>query len=244
MTAQTTITCTKSQFAFYLGKAFVPVTALSPDQFSELSEVIDGLVRQADEHRGTFTGHSAYLDLDFTVYPEPTFRTCCGAAMTGPHEDGCLGPTAVTGENDETEFCGCPKRADGDHAQGCSAGLDLLNGLDAPTKPKPLTDTGCTWPSGIHQEAANGRCPRCGKAVKSEITIPTVTDAQRDEARDSAYATAHHAVRVLRRQLDIGQLNPETFDQFGDALKAAAGHLRIANGDEGTPMWVARFLAS
>lgn len=68
--ASTVITCTKSEFAFYLGKAFAPVTALSPDQFSELSEVVDGLVRQSNQHRGTFTGYSAYLDCQFTVTPD------------------------------------------------------------------------------------------------------------------------------------------------------------------------------
>jgi hypothetical protein len=65
-------------------------------QADELDEVIDGLVRQADQRRGTYTGYSAYLDCQFTVTPDPGFHACCGAATMGPHEHGCLGILRAT----------------------------------------------------------------------------------------------------------------------------------------------------
>lgn len=67
MTATTTITCTKSQFREALVTEYQHNVTFDE---GTLDEVIDGLVRQANEHRGTFEGHSAYLDLDFTVTPD------------------------------------------------------------------------------------------------------------------------------------------------------------------------------
>lgn len=63
-----TITCTKSQFGPRLSAMFY---ACAPDgAVAELVTVIDGLVRVAREHQGTFTGYNAYLDLAFTVTPD------------------------------------------------------------------------------------------------------------------------------------------------------------------------------
>lgn len=70
MPAQTQITCTKSEFAKRLRAEFRNEHTAERWSGLELDEVIDGLVRQANAHAGVFTGHSAYLDLDFTVSPD------------------------------------------------------------------------------------------------------------------------------------------------------------------------------
>lgn len=70
MTASTTIICTKSEFGPRLSAEFV--TPAPDHAVAELVVVVDGLVRQAEAHRGVFTGHSAYLDCDFIAYPDET----------------------------------------------------------------------------------------------------------------------------------------------------------------------------
>jgi hypothetical protein len=85
-----TITCTKSKFRENLRNRYVTGVVIDRAQADELDEVIDGLVRQADEHRGTFTGHSAYLDLDFTVTPDsaaPDCPVCATEGNAGEHHN-------------------------------------------------------------------------------------------------------------------------------------------------------------
>lgn len=71
-TTSTVITCTKSKFgdALRLAHAVALSDTTGAVDKAELNEVIDGLVRQADQHRGTFTGYNAYLDCQFTVVPD------------------------------------------------------------------------------------------------------------------------------------------------------------------------------
>lgn len=59
------IECTKGEFIDHLRQAFEDLYWTTDGR-----EVIDGLVRQANEHRGVFEGHSAYLDCDFIAYPD------------------------------------------------------------------------------------------------------------------------------------------------------------------------------
>jgi hypothetical protein len=66
----TTITCIKSEFRANLRNHYATGVVIDKAQADELDEVIDGLVRQANKHRGTFEGYSAYLDCDFTVTPD------------------------------------------------------------------------------------------------------------------------------------------------------------------------------
>jgi hypothetical protein len=80
--AMTTITCIKSEFAHRLRQAYPRGIVIDARAANELNEVIEGLVKQANEHRGTFSGHSAYLDLDFTVTPDK--------AMPGEHARGAI----------------------------------------------------------------------------------------------------------------------------------------------------------
>lgn len=62
--------CTKSEFLARLTAEFVePVRGTNEDTLA-LREVLSGLAVQADQHRGVFTGHSEYLDLDYTVWPD------------------------------------------------------------------------------------------------------------------------------------------------------------------------------
>ena len=99
--ATTTITCTKSQFKAALEAKFLPVDHA---RFSgiTLASVINGLVKWANEQRGTATGHNAYLDLDFTVYPD-------GEDPRNP------ATVHFTGVDDGT-LCGMPSRVlDGAH---------------------------------------------------------------------------------------------------------------------------------
>lgn len=89
MTASTTITitCTKSEFGARLRNEFVNGAIDARANVAELNEVIDGLVKQANNHRGTFAGHSAYLDCDFTVTPDdPSMANCaaCGGSPEYP----------------------------------------------------------------------------------------------------------------------------------------------------------------
>lgn len=70
MTATTTITCTKSEFSKRLFEAFIAPVRDTERDTGELNEVICGLVVQANGHQGMFSGHSAYLNLDFTVHPD------------------------------------------------------------------------------------------------------------------------------------------------------------------------------
>ena len=153
----TKITCTKSEFSQVLAVEFVGAT-------SEMQDVIDGLVRQANAHRGVFTGHSAYLDLDFTVTPDdPSMANCavCGGSPAYP-------------------------------ARNCIA--------------------------SFHDSA--------------EIVIPAVTGAQRDQAHRAAYDTAHNVGTELLSDVMAMALSPDRLEDLGAALYAAAGHLRIADGEQ------------
>lgn len=140
MVASTTIKCTKSEFLARLTEAFVePVRGTSEDTM-ELREVLNGLAVQADQCRGTFSGHSAYLDLDFEVRPdEKIYRACCGTlAIAGvAHEHGCLGPTAVTGE------IAIPAVTDAQRAQSRTAAIETVqhvsNRLDTMISTRKLT---------------------------------------------------------------------------------------------------------
>lgn len=63
----------------------------------------------------------------------------------------------------------------------------------------------------------------------TEITIPAVTDAQRKDS----FLAASMTVGQVSLELDmVGArgLTPERLDELADLLRAAAGHLRIANG--------------
>jgi hypothetical protein len=75
----TTITCTKSEFATALKAKFGDGINDIRNDSAELIEIIDGLVRQANEHRGIFEGHSAYLDCDFVVSPDGPSERAQGA---------------------------------------------------------------------------------------------------------------------------------------------------------------------
>lgn len=108
MTASTTITCTKSEFAKRLRAEFRNERTAERWSGLELDEVIAGLVRQADAHRGVFTGHSAYLDCDFIVTPDdPSMANCavCGGSPAYParnciasfHDSAEIVIPAVTG---------------------------------------------------------------------------------------------------------------------------------------------------
>jgi hypothetical protein len=97
----TTIICTKSEFADLLRTEFGDGKNDIRNDSTELIEVIDGLVRQANEHRGVFEGYNAYLDLAFKIRPDKT-----------------------------DHFCGCSRRTDDNHAKGCPANLDLLNTVE------------------------------------------------------------------------------------------------------------------
>lgn len=108
--ADTTITCTKSEFAAKLHDEYQRGIVIDRRQADELDEVIDGLVRQADQHRGTFTGYNAYLDLDFTVTPDEDPRNPATVHFQG-----------VDGES----LCGMPARdLDGTHHRA----VDYYNG--------------------------------------------------------------------------------------------------------------------
>lgn len=64
----TMIECTKDEFRAALLAEFGPLWENLPQRDNrEFMEVIDGLVRQANNTRGTFRCHSAYLDADFEV---------------------------------------------------------------------------------------------------------------------------------------------------------------------------------
>jgi hypothetical protein len=73
----TTITCTKSTFrsALTLDHAVALSDTSGTVDVAELTKVIDGLVEQANQHRGVFEGHSAYLDCDFIVSPDEPAET-------------------------------------------------------------------------------------------------------------------------------------------------------------------------
>jgi hypothetical protein len=80
MTASTTITCTKSEFADALKAEFAGAwDAMRQDDYAEFQGVCDGLVKEADNHRGTFEGYNAYLDLDYIVTPDETKCADCDA---------------------------------------------------------------------------------------------------------------------------------------------------------------------
>ena len=97
MTASTTITCTKSEFGPRLSAEFV--TPAPNHAVADVVVVVDGLVRQANAHRGVFTGHSAYLDLDFTVTPDEDPRTMRDQFEAA--EDLATERALITGEDAE-----------------------------------------------------------------------------------------------------------------------------------------------
>lgn len=74
MKAATTITCTKAEFLTRLTALFVEPVRGSEYDTLELREILNGLAVQADQHRGTFSGYNAYLDLEFIVTPDEPIK--------------------------------------------------------------------------------------------------------------------------------------------------------------------------
>jgi hypothetical protein len=73
MTASTTIRCTKSELAAALKTEFAGAWEAMPQRdYAEFQEHCDGIVRQANNHRGTFLAHDAYLDCDLVIAPDET----------------------------------------------------------------------------------------------------------------------------------------------------------------------------
>lgn len=74
---------------------------------------------------------------------------------------------------------------------------------------------------------------------RTEITIPAVTDAQRVQSADAAEITLRRiggALRTIAGALDVYAADPELLDAYAadlhawaDRVRAAAGHLRIAD---------------
>jgi hypothetical protein len=202
----TTITCIKSEFRANLRNHYATGVVIDKAQADELDEVIDGLVRQANEHRGTFEGYSAYLDCDFTVTPDETKCADCDApGVRMDHGDG--GP----GSDFSVKLrCERHSRPDSPTAQddedGCE-GHESLNGADM------------------------GQTVFCDGTCRpnDKIAIPAVTDAQRKDS----FLAASMTVGQVSLELDmVGArgLTPERLEALADLLGVAAGHLRIANG--------------
>lgn len=168
--ARTVITCTKSEFHTRLRNAFATGIVFDRAQSDELDQVIEGLVRQAEQRGGAYSGYNAYLDCQFTVMPDEY--------MIEGGELGDVNP-------------------------------------DLRTTANPV--------AGIQ---------RLGRALRAdEITIPAVTTEQRDQSRTAAAAIVTEVTRLLRALTTDDNATAVAMDDLAVMLKAAAGHLRIANGD-------------
>lgn len=65
-----------------------------------------------------------------------------------------------------------------------------------------------------------------------QITIPAVTDAQREQARIAVRGTMRDVRTSLAGMLEGAfTLSPEGLESLAERLNAAAGHLRIAKGE-------------
>jgi len=209
MTASTTITCTKSEFRGRLTDEFVST--------SELDEVVDGLVRQANEHRGTFEGYSAYLDCDFIVTP-----------------DGDEIQSAKYAEGDRLHFTPSASRAP--HGTAIDEGDVIVTKVVDHGSPTPYSPRFTYVVRALNGGETQGTDDR----ELTEITIPAVTDAQRAQSADAAKSTvlrACHALTTIAPTLFLHHADAEMvkalaadLHALADQLRAAAGHLRIASG--------------
>lgn len=245
--ASTTITCTKSEFEARLEEEFEGLLTGAVDNVDEVHEVIFDLVREADRQSGTFTGHSTYLDLDFTVTPDEDPRnpatvhfqgvdgeTMCGMIprdLDGTHhraisyDDGdstctrCNTYVQQTIDDATTEAPKCEHCHEDDPLN-----LHLL-GCIADEERHDLRICCTTYQTEAHEPGCTRKAPDTNA---DEITIPAVTGAQRDQAHRAAYDTAHNVGTELLSDVMVMALSPDRLDQLASALSAAAGHLRIA----------------
>lgn len=119
----TRIECTKDEFKATLIAEFGPLWENLPQRDNaEFLEVIDGLVEQANNTRGTFRGYNAYLDLDFEVG---------GVRQTGGPMITRGGVIRIVGT------CGCllagqsvEEALTDNHQKTCTLNLHLLNTIE------------------------------------------------------------------------------------------------------------------
>jgi hypothetical protein len=215
MTASTTITCTKSEFRANLRNHYATGVVIDKTQADELDEVIDGLVLQANEHRGTFEGHSAYLDCDFTVTPDEADEI-----QSAKYEVG-----------DRLHFTPSAIRAP--HGTAIDEGDVIVTGVVDHGSPTPHSPRFTYVVRALNGSGTQGTDDR----ELTEITIPAVTDAQRAQSADAAQSTVLRACQALAtitstlfdHDTDAEMVEALAADlhALADQLRAAAGHLHV-----------------